>query len=269
MKFLFTCVHPDDLEFNCGNLIYYLSQKGQDVHIFCYTRGEFGIFVPEWKGPRLGKIRSNELIKAAAINGVPKEKVHFGNIIDGFVRFNRENIEYSLEIINKLQPDIIFAPEPFFTYYWHTDHLANGRLMYHLFMKEQRRVVHPIRALYFYSSLNSNFPWPFNNSKHANDALYQHQSQWWLLKWNLLYYSLDKINTFKKRIGPWKLIEKFRRVYRFQSVKQPNAIIRLVVRISSNIHVIDPPESHFVLPDMTTSFGQQVNALRKKYNFKD
>jgi len=67
IKYLFICAHPDDLAFNCANLLHHLSQSGRNVEILSLTTGEFGIFEDQWKGPRLERIRKDELLKAAKI----------------------------------------------------------------------------------------------------------------------------------------------------------------------------------------------------------
>ena len=267
MKYLFICAHPDDLEFSCGNLIYYLAQKGKNVEILSLTKGEFGILEPNWKGPRLGKIRTQELKKAANINGIDNNHVHFGNIIDGFIRFTKENVDLVISWINKLNPDIIFAPEPYFTYYWHDDHISTGKILYYIAIKLQNQLNKKIHSLYYYTTAKSNFSWPFNSAEHSHKALFEHKSQMWLLKWTKLFYPLEKHNFKKRKLGNWKMVERYRRISFYGKQPKANILMRGILGFISHRHIVNPPDSHFILPDMNTDFGQKVRNLRKKYNF--
>ncbi|MHA1855110.1 MAG: PIG-L deacetylase family protein [Promethearchaeota archaeon] len=269
MKYLFICAHPDDLEFSCGNLMYYLTQHKKEVEILSLSRGEFGIFDPNWKGRNLGKIRTEELIRAARINGISADNVHFGNIIDGFIRFTKENIDLVISWINKLNPDIIFAPEPYFTYYWHDDHISAGKILYYIFTKLESRLNKKIRALYYYTTFKSNFSWPFNDVQHNYKALFEHKSQWWLLKWTKLFYPFEKRNFKKRKLGNWKMVERYRRISFYNKQPKANIITRGILSLINHLHLVNPPDSHFVLPDMRTEFGKEVAELRAKYHFKD
>jgi len=269
MKYLFICAHPDDLEFNCGNLMYYLTQQNKDVEILSLSRGEFGIFEPNWKGPRLAKIRTQELKKAAKVNGIDNEQVHFGNIVDGFIRFTKENIDLVISWINKLNPDIIFAPEPYFTYSWHEDHISCGKLLYYIFTKLQNQLNKKIRSLYYYTTFKSNFSWPFNNAEHSYKALFEHKSQMWLLKRSKLFYPLEKHNFKKRKLGNWKMVEGYRRISLYDNQPKANILTRGILGLISNFHIINPPDSHFILPDMNSDFGQKVRRLRARYKFKE
>ena len=93
MKFLFISAHPDDLEFSSANLIRYLTRKKHDVEILCLTKGEFGTYTAEQVGTRLAQVRMQELQKAAIMNGVTPNKIHFADIIDGFLKFTRSHIK--------------------------------------------------------------------------------------------------------------------------------------------------------------------------------
>ncbi|UYP48761.1 hypothetical protein NEF87_005046 [Candidatus Lokiarchaeum ossiferum] len=269
MKYLFICVHPDDLEFNCSNLMWYLSQKEKSVHILSLTKGEFGIFDPKWKGPQLGYIRQHELIKAATVNGIDPEHIHFDDIIDGFVQFNRAHIEKLLLWINKIQPDIILAPEPYFTYYWHSDHINCGRMAFYIYKNLQHSLKHPIKSLLFYTTFKPNFVWPFKDPQHAFKSLYLHKSQWWLLKRMGMFYPIEKRNLNFKKIGRWKFVERYRRVLLHKKEPKANRILKTILGIISNLHLVNPPQKHFVVPNWDTSFGQKILRLREKYGFQD
>ncbi len=269
MKYLFICVHPDDLEFNCSNLMRYLTQKGKSVSILCLTKGEFGIFDEKWKGPQLARIREHELIKAAEVNGIPPKQIHFDDIIDGFVRFDPEHIEKVISWINQLQSDIIFAPEPFFTYYWHSDHINCGRIAYSIFKHQQQRLESPLRSLFFYTSLKSNFSWPFQDPSHAYRSLSHHRSQWWLLKWMRLFYPLEKRSFQMKKLRKWKYVERYRRVLLHGKEPQPGRILKTILGKMSNSHSVNPPNQHYTVPDLESPFGQEILRLRRKYHYED
>ncbi|MHA1674031.1 MAG: PIG-L family deacetylase, partial [Promethearchaeota archaeon] len=138
-KYLFISAHPDDLEFSCANLIRHLAQKGHDVKILCLTKGEFGIFQQEWIGPRLARIRESELLRAAKINAITPDKIFFGEFIDGFLKFNAESVTTLIEWLNRFQPDIVFAPEALYAYYWQVDHIHCGRILHHIYVSCQDR----------------------------------------------------------------------------------------------------------------------------------
>lgn len=269
MKYLFICVHPDDLEFNCSNLMWYLTQKGKSVSILSLTKGEFGIFDPKWKGPQLARIREKELIKAAAVNGIVPENIYFDNIIDGFVRFDRNHIDKILSWINQLQPDIIFAPEPYYTYYWHTDHVNCGRIAFYLFKHLQHHLRHPLSSLFFYTTMKTNFNWPFKDPQHAYKALFQHKSQWWLLKRMSLFYPIEKRNFTFRKLGKWKFVERYRRIFRYGKEPKAGRFLKTILGIISHLHLVNPPEQHFVLPNWDSPFGQEILHLRRKYRFQD
>jgi len=269
MIYLFVCVHPDDLEFNCANLIHHLVLNNNEVHILSLTKGEFGIFDPKWKGPRLSKIRVKELIKASNISGIAENRVHFGDIIDGFVRFDRININHALNHINKIRPDIIFSPEAYYTYYWHPDHINCGRICFYLAKLHPNMLEKPIIGLYFYTTSRPNFFWPFDSTSHATNVLYQHQSQWWVLKWNKLFYPIEKHNRNKRLLGSWNYVEKYRKVPLHTPEPRSNLIERAIIGLISKLNIINPPDSHFKANNSTSAFGKEVERLRKIYHFKD
>jgi len=269
-RFLFLCVHPDDLEFNCSVLMHHLAEKGYSIEILCLTKGEFGIFEEEWKGPRLAKIREQELKDAAKINSISPDHVHFGDIIDGFVKFDKETIQKVGKYINKLKPDIIFAPEAYFTYYWHPDHINCGRMAYYLYKVKPELLDKKIESLYFYTTMMPNFLWPSNDLERTNKAFFQHQSQWWLLKWNSLFNPFDKFNVFWNRIGRWKYAERYRRIYKDKKEPEPTLLARALLTTIYQLNVINPPEEHFKVPRLKgTDFYEKVMELREKYDFDD
>jgi LmbE family N-acetylglucosaminyl deacetylase len=267
MKFLFVCAHEDDLEFSCANLINYLTQKHKVVDVLCMTRGEFGIFDPAFKGPRLARIRMHELKIAAGMNGVSSDHVYFADVIDGFLRFDREHVEKMFFWLNRLKPDIVFAPEPYFTYYWHSDHINAGRLVYYCVKCLRNRLLNPIQSIYYYTTLRPNFWWPFQDPTHGLQTLYQHKSQSWLLKWLKLFFPLEKRNNNPKKLGAWPWAEQYRRISLSRPDIRASFLFRGFINALSQTHIVNPPPNHFIVPDIESSFGKQLTSLRKQYHF--
>ncbi|MFQ9514688.1 MAG: PIG-L deacetylase family protein [Eubacterium sp.] len=110
MKVVFIAAHPDDIEFGCAGTIYKLISKGFDIHWILLTNGEKDINKSE-------KIRIDELNKSAALLGV--KNIHFLGFVDGEVTANGNTVKKIADIVNKLNPDLIF------THYYndrHQDH---------------------------------------------------------------------------------------------------------------------------------------------------
>jgi LmbE family N-acetylglucosaminyl deacetylase len=263
MKYLFICAHPDDLEFSCANLIQYLTSRCKNVEILCLTKGEFGIHDDEWIGPRLARIRVRELEKAAQINGISSEHIHYADMIDGFVKFTKENILILKKWLHHLQPDIIFASEPYFAYYWQVDHINCGKLAYYTFSKYFDRFIPQIRSLFFYNTVNPNFYWPFNDSTKGKSSLQAHKSQWWFLKWIMLFYSLDKINTYPRTLGNWKYIEKYRRISLKKKENLTNLIFRGILGLISHLRPFNPTAARYKVDQNNSPFAKKVRQLRK------
>ena len=265
MKYLFISAHPDDLEFSCANLIRYLTNQRHDVEILCLTKGEFGYYDAEWVGPRLAKIRVNELYKAAFKNGVKQNKIFLADFIDGFVKFRKEHIEIIKNWLNKLQPDIIFAPEPYFAYYWQHDHINSGKLLYYIYKWGQQDLIHQIKSLYFYASLKPNFYWPFNDIERGKTSLYEHKSQWWFLKWMILFYSIEKLNFYHKKIGNWNYVEPYRRVLLRDKSKNGGFLLKGILGLISSLPFFNPTAKRYYVSKGNSSFAFKVRKLRDIY----
>jgi len=263
MKYLFICAHPDDLEFSCANLLRYLTSHGKDVEILCLTKGEFGIHDDRWVGPRLARIRVHELEKAAQIHGISRDHIHYANLIDGFVKFTQENVSILKEWLHLLQPDIIFASEPCYAYYWQVDHINCGRLAYYTFFTYFSEFTPKIRSLYFYNTIHPNFYWPFNDNTRGKTSLQAHQSQWWFLRWLIGLYSLEKFNLYSRALGNWKYAEKYRRI----SLKNPNSpsnpFVRGILGLISHLRPFNPTAERYHVDQNDSPFAQKVRKLRE------
>lgn len=101
--------HPDDIEFGCGGTLLKLRDLGAKIFLFVATSGEYG-GDPE--------VRMKEATKSAEIL---KAEIIFGKLKDTFLSYSRELIIKIEEVINKVQPSIIFVN---FYEDTHQDHYA-------------------------------------------------------------------------------------------------------------------------------------------------
>lgn len=265
MKYLFISAHPDDLEFSCANLIRYLTFKKHEVEILCLTKGEFGTYNAELVGPRLAQVRVKELQKAAKINGVSPENIYFTDIVDGFLKFTKRNIKIVIDWLNLIQPDIIFAPEAYYAYYWQQDHINCGKLAHYIFSSYQNELVKPIKALFFYATLKPNFFWPFNDMTLGKASLYQHKSQLYFLKWMMVFYSIEKFNFYRKKVGNWKFTEPYRRISLKEKGLKPNIIIQSILGLLSHLPFFNPTGARYHVSKGNSSFAYKVHKLRSIY----
>jgi LmbE family N-acetylglucosaminyl deacetylase len=169
MKILLLCAHPDDLEFSVPSLIISLARlKGKDsnfnldhinltekaqnkvnqcvqesqkylfkqeipqeiqVKVACITRGEMSSFTSTIKSTiKAAKVRTDELTNSQRI--LTGKEPDFLGLFDAFVRISDDAIERVKDYFQKVQPDIIIAPEPLFAWYHHADHLRTGKIAY-------------------------------------------------------------------------------------------------------------------------------------------
>jgi len=246
-KIIFFQVHPDDLEFNCYHLLYYLgiTRKGKyDVKIASLSRGEYGWpkHGEHFKGERLGRMRTQELYNAMSTYGIPPEKIHFFEVIDGRIYFNREIIKLVKDYLNKEQPDIIFACEPRNTYYRHPDHMNIGKIIYYILDKEEINFRAKNTKLYFFNSIDPNFYWPFKKEAIplAYKNMYVHKSQMHI--WNSVgrFYKL-MVRWYGSRIKGWKYAEGYKRIF-YGNEKGKNPELKFSGRLFLTLLVKSWPE---------------------------
>ena len=168
MRLLFLCAHADDSEFCCGST-QMIATKKHEMFIACMTGDEYGTSRDDFKGKRISRIREREMECAAKLVGAD---LHWFGFIDGYLPFNHRSYTALKEYINKIKPDMIFAPEPLFTLDFHTDHVITGKLIY-LVLKQMKM---PPLLLYFHS-FKSNFYVPCLEWDRALKALSCHVSQ--------------------------------------------------------------------------------------------
>lgn len=151
LKIIFFQPHPDDLELFCTHLLHYLSNKSEkkyEIKIAAMTNGEEGIYSSKYesfKGERLGKIRKQELLKALKYRGIKPFQVYFFGFINNNIKL-KACVNSVKNFLEKEKPDIIFAPEPFYTYYQHKDHIITGKILLFIY---KRIIKHKIPRLFF------------------------------------------------------------------------------------------------------------------------
>ena len=104
--------HPDDLELGCGGTLALHKLNGDKVYLLVLTKGEASGDV---------EARERECRRAAEILGV--DRLFFGELRDTRVHDGRETIDVIENVIDEVDPDIIYAPTPKDT---HQDHRNTG-----------------------------------------------------------------------------------------------------------------------------------------------
>ncbi len=121
--------HPDDPEVACGGTLAAWSAAGTEVHLVIACRGEKGSADPSTDPDLLAAHRAEEVVAAAAELGVATVE-HLG-YPDGEVEDDASLRTRLVEIVRRLRPDALVAPDPtavFFgdTYVNHRDHRKLG-----------------------------------------------------------------------------------------------------------------------------------------------
>jgi LmbE family N-acetylglucosaminyl deacetylase len=202
MKWLFLCAHPDDLEFFCGFLMAFLGDKSPDpsVHtrflgkkmhhqitIASMTRGEMSHFTNQVKSTKkAATVRTQELSNSCYQLGV--NSPIFLGFFDGFIRVSDFAIEKLRKFLIQESPDIVVAPEPVYTYYFHPDHVRTGKIAFYTILRmikgcHNQTTTSKIPSLYFYGGLFNHFYFPQipTYTSQVQAALASHASQGILL----------------------------------------------------------------------------------------
>ncbi len=171
--------HPDDTDNYCAHFLHTLVNAGKEVHLCSFTRGEHGLGgnrdpnKEAFRGKRLGRIRSKELIRAAGYVGIPASHVQFLDIEDSTVPRSR-HVAYprARAIIASLQPDLILLPEFYLGYYKHPDHVYAGMIAFIAARREAPRA-----RVMLYHSLKSTYYHPADDVAFGQQAVAFHVSQ--------------------------------------------------------------------------------------------
>jgi LmbE family N-acetylglucosaminyl deacetylase len=121
--------HPDDPEVACGGTLARWAALGCEVHLVIACRGEKGSFDPDTDPEVLAAGRSEELARAADV--LQLASVEQLGYPDGEVENDAALRARLIEIVRRLRPDALVAPDPsavFFgdSYVNHRDHRQLG-----------------------------------------------------------------------------------------------------------------------------------------------
>lgn len=200
-RVLFFAPHADDIEAFCPSTCKNAVARGFEVHEILTNSDEYGTLKKEFRGRRIARIRRSEMKNAAKMYGVHQDEtskiiLHWLHYIDGFVPFDQDSVAQFRRLIEKIQPSIIFGPDPFFPIDLHTDHINTGRNFYYAIksIPEKNRPKH----LFFYQSYFPNTQFPYSSGKFVLSVRAKHRSQAPPILWKI-FTIMDKLS---KRIGP-------------------------------------------------------------------
>ena len=125
-RYLFIGPHPDDIEIGAGATVAALCKMGKQVTFLICTDGRYGLdYAPPGTTPEeLIGIRKAESLAAASVLGV--RDVRFLGLSDGGDYKKEALLDAIARAVGEIQPEIIFAPDPFVASECHADHLAVG-----------------------------------------------------------------------------------------------------------------------------------------------
>ncbi len=125
-SFLFIGPHPDDIEIGAGATAAKLAEDGKKVKFVIALDGRYGLAnaKPGTTPTELIEIRKEEAIASAHQLGV--EDITFLGFSDGDQYDKRELLIALAKEIGKVQPEVIFAPDPSLSSECHQDHINVG-----------------------------------------------------------------------------------------------------------------------------------------------
>jgi len=157
---LFFAPHPDDVEFGCSWYYMSLLEKRYRVIQVSMTDGAFGTKNPDFKGERIVKIRSNELDRANKVfEDAFNSKIEIIRLgyTDGYLPLSSSTRKRVMEIIQEYEPDIIFAPDPWYSQDYHPDHINTGRIVIFALKKLAPTLMTPIPVMLYYTFAPNRF----------------------------------------------------------------------------------------------------------------
>ena len=240
MKILFLAAHPDDCEFTSANTQIDLVKKGHTVIMACMTADEYGTSRNDFKGERISKIRRNEMKKAAQVTGI--SGVDWLGFIDGYVEINKKSIKKLKHYILKIKPEVIFAPDPFFSLDFHSDHMNTGWMCYYIVKNLKKRPI-----LLLWQTFKPNFFIPCKSRKQAHKAMEMHLSQNFGSIWMKFANFILQISYGLKIPNNW-FAEGYRLVNFAKFENKPKNIRYFIYNISLAIHKIILPNRSFYQP---------------------
>lgn len=121
--------HPDDADVSCGGTLARWAGGGAEVHVVVVARGDKGSSEPSADRDELAVQRAGEVAAAAEALGLAGH--HLLGYDDGDIENTAELRSRLVEVIRRLRPDAVVAPDPtavFFgeSYVNHRDHREVG-----------------------------------------------------------------------------------------------------------------------------------------------
>ncbi|MEZ4629086.1 MAG: PIG-L deacetylase family protein, partial [Eubacteriales bacterium] len=123
-RYLFIGPHPDDIEVACAPSIRALTAAGKHVSFVILTDGRMGGIDPALFGEELVAIRQQESLASAKLLGVTD--VTFLPFYDGGMYPMEDAAREIAKQIIRIQPDVVFAPDPNVISECHIDHIKTG-----------------------------------------------------------------------------------------------------------------------------------------------
>ena len=163
--YLFVGPHPDDIEIGAGATVAKLIKLNKEIHFLICTDGRFG------NGHMLDKTydevaakRKEESIASAKFLGLKEENIHFLNLSDGGFYEYDDLVKGIAKVVGKVNPDIIFGPDPLSKSECHKDHLNVGNAVkqiacfapYPGIMENYGAKKAAVKVVAFYMSANCN-----------------------------------------------------------------------------------------------------------------
>jgi LmbE family N-acetylglucosaminyl deacetylase len=112
---VFIVAHPDDLSHSMGGTAYLL-KKDYDLHVFCLTKGEYGI-----KGKTPAEAAAVRELEEQAACEILEAKLTFLNQIDAHTFADKEICEKVAGLLKAIVPDAVFTLWPINE---HPDHVV-------------------------------------------------------------------------------------------------------------------------------------------------
>lgn len=125
--------HPDDNEIGMGGTVAALARAGCQVHYLTVTTGEVGNLDPTATRQQTAAVRRAEAEAAGRHLGAAG--FHFLPHADGTLADIPTLAVEIASIIQQVQPQAIFCPDPWLPYECHYDHVVCGRAAAYAFMK--------------------------------------------------------------------------------------------------------------------------------------
>lgn len=186
-RFLFIGPHPDDIEIGAGGTVARLVEEGKDVYFVVATNGCCGTDRPDQTTmAEVAALRKKEAEAALAVLGA--KEVRILSFDDGGM-YSMDDMTVALtKEICRVQPDIVFCPDPSLRTECHADHLKTGRAASSAYVMSGNRLLTkalgcekpaaPIALSYYYTDI-PNYYFKISKAQQARQfkALKAHVSQ--------------------------------------------------------------------------------------------